>query len=242
MSLEFGFTPLNEHKPWVKLLLYGPAGSGKTRFTADAPEPYWFDFENSTETLRYYPEFRDTPVKKGRAVLDIQNDVRRMAKDGKDRTVVIDSMTSCHSGYLREHVLKTRPKNPYESDWRDHQYVTQVFTDLFGFLADAPINVVLIGHQRTKRSEQGTILGIWPDITPKLQDVVTRLVNVVAYYEEKPGQDKRLMYLKRTPIIEAKNRLSIVKSPVENPTWKELFTDLTEIPFDEYTEPEAEQE
>ncbi|RPH69419.1 hypothetical protein EHM76_07145, partial [bacterium] len=137
-----------------------------------------------------------------------------------------------------------RPNDPYTIYEGDYKYATQVFTELFGFLADAPINVVLIGHERLLHGDDENpdkVTGIVPDITPRLQQAVTRLVNVVGYLDERPStmrESKRFLHVKRTATIEAKNRLNIQQSPIENPTWKELFTDITEIPVEMYEEPE----
>ena len=87
----------------------------------------------------------------------------------------------------------------YEADYK---YATQVFTDLFGFLQDQPINVVIVGHERIFRdADSGNVTGIVPDITPRLQQAVTRLVNVVGYLEVEPSQHKgatKRLYMNRT--------------------------------------------
>ena len=87
--------------------------------------------------------------------------------------------------------------------------------------------MVIIGHERIFRdAESGRITGIVPDITPRLQQAVTRLVNIVGYMEAEPSQIKgvtRKLYVNRTKVIEAKNRLNIQEVFIENPEWKEIF-------------------
>lgn len=230
-----GFTPVNELPRYVKMLLYGQAGAGKTRFCADAPNPYWFDYERSTETLRHWPEFANIPVKTPKTVEELTDAIKACIKDPDVETVVIDSMTTVHDYYLRKRVEERASKggkDPYELYDSDYKYATQVFTKLFGFLQEAPINVVLIGHERkehtvTERGQPAMLTGIFPDITPRLQQAVTRLVNVVAYMEAEPSSQKgltRKLYLNRTKIIEAKNRLNRQEIYLANPTWNELFS------------------
>jgi phage nucleotide-binding protein len=219
--------------PWVKALIYGSAGSGKTRFAADALNPFWFDFESSTETLRHYPEFRNIPVKKPVNVEELRKDVEKAIVDPAIDTVVIDSITTSLDYYLRQRMDRiahsSKPRDKYELYEADYKYATQVFTDLFGFLQDAPINVVIIGHERVIRdTESGNITGIYPDITPRLQQAVTRLVNVVGYMEIRFSNQKgtsRRLYVNRTNTIEAKNRLNIQETYIEEPNWKVLFND-----------------
>lgn len=220
--------PIEDQPRYIKALIYGQAGSGKTRFCADAPNPFWFDFESSTETLRHWPEYKHIQSKKPKDVDELRRDILATIKDGTVETIVIDSITTSLDYYLRQHmdkVAKTRDK--YLIHEADYKYATQVFTDLFGFLQAAPINVVIIGHERISRTlESGTVNGIYPDITPRLQQAVTRLVNLVGYLQAEPSQVKgmtRRLYVNRTRIIEAKNRLNIQDIYIEQPTWKGVF-------------------
>jgi phage nucleotide-binding protein len=227
-----GFVPVNETSSYIKMLLYGTPGAGKTRFCADAPNPIWFDYESSTETLKHTPGYEHIPVKKTRNIEQLLADVQAAVKAPDVDTVVIDTITSCHDYYLRKHVAKAvkdsggRRSDPNVLYEGDYKYVTQVFTNIFGELQDANINVVLIGHQNFARdNESGQITSIWPDITPRLRGAVTRLVNVVGYLEMTSnlrGAERKL-YLNQTPIIEAKNRLNIQQQSLQNPTWKDLY-------------------
>ena len=222
------FTTIQNKPRWVKALIYGQAGSGKTRFAADAPNPFWFDFEDSAETLYHWPDYKHIPVKKPFDVEEMRKDVVKAINDPEIDTIVIDSITTCLDFYLRQYMAKQK-RDSYVLYEADYKYATQVFTDLFGFLQDAPIHVVIIGHERVIRNvESGNIDGIFPDVTPRLQQAVTRLVNVVGYMQAEPSQLKgttRRLYVNRTKTIEAKNRLNIQQTYVENPIWKELFND-----------------
>ena len=230
-----GFKPVGETPSYVKMLLYGQAGAGKTRFCADAPKPAWWDYESSTETLRNSPGYLDIPVKKTREVKELISDIKDAISSVDVETIVIDSITTCHDYFLRKHVtaLVNDPKKVNRTDKytlfeADYKYATQVFTDLFGVLQDAPINVVMIGHERLVRDpDTGLVTEIFPDITPRLQQAVTRLVNVVAYMEAKPSSKgtERKLYLNRTSKIEAKNRLNIQETFLVNPSWKDIFND-----------------
>jgi phage nucleotide-binding protein len=220
--------PVKDVPVYVKALIYGQAGSGKTRFCADAPKPCWFDFESSTETLRHWPEYEDTPVKTPKDIEELRRDVKTAVSDPEVETIVIDSITTSLDYYLRRRMDSVADKrDKYTLYEADYKYATQVFTDLFGFLQEQPINVVIIGHERVFRdTESGRIAGIVPDVTPRLQQAVTRLVNVVGYMEIEPSQQKgptRRLYLNRTKVIEAKNRLNIQETYVTNPEWKAIF-------------------
>src|SRR5262245_5601479 len=161
---------------FVKALIYGQAGSGKTRFCADAPKPFWFDFESSTETLYHWPEYQHIPVKKPKDIHELKRDVERAIDDPDIETIVIDSITTSLDYYLRQRMRSVASKrDQYELYEADYKYATQVFTDLFGFLQDAPINVLITGHERIFRdNDSGRVTDIVPDVTPRLQQTLTR--------------------------------------------------------------------
>ena len=221
-----GFNAVRDSQQYVKMLLYGQAGAGKTRFCADADRPHWFDTELSTETLRHWPEYSDIPVKIPTTVDELLRDVQQMVKEDSVGTIVLDSVTTMLDKFIRNYAKNQGRKDRYQIYEADYKYATAVFTTLFGELQEAPINVVIIGHERVARDDAGTVTGIWPDVTPRLQQAVVRLVNVVAYMSIEPSGlkgAKRKLYLNRTPIIEAKNRLNIQEVFIENPSWKEIF-------------------
>jgi phage nucleotide-binding protein len=223
------FTTVRTRQRFIKALIYGHGGAGKTKFTADAPNPFWLDYESSTETLYHYPEYLDIPVETPSDIDDLKRWVNKIVKDPRFETVVLDTVTTALDYYMRQEADKRANKRDrFVFFEQDYKYATQVFTELFGFLQNAPINVVIIGHERVARNkESGTIEGIFPDITPRLQQAVTRLVNVVGYLQATTGNNgtRRRLYLNQTSIIEAKNRLNIQTQYVENPTWKEIFND-----------------
>jgi phage nucleotide-binding protein len=225
------FNLVKDKPHYIKALIYGQAGAGKTRFAADADRPFWFDYESSTETLRHWgSEYSSIPVKKPSGIMELFGDIKRAVADPEIGTIVIDSITSALDYYMRSEADKRASKRDKYAFWEaDYKYATQVFSDLFGILQEAPINVVIIGHERISLdSETNKVNGIYPDITPRLQQNVTRLVNVVGYLQAVPSTSKgttRRLYLNRTNIIEAKNRLNISESFIENPEWKLIFND-----------------
>ena len=147
-----GFNFVKDKERYIKALIYGQAGAGKTRFCADSPNPIWFDFESSTETLYHIPEYQSIPVKKPRDVEELRRDVKAAVSDPEVQTIVVDSITTSLDYYLRRRMDSVAAKRDkytlYDSDYK---YATQVFTDLFGYLQECPINVVIIGHERIFR-------------------------------------------------------------------------------------------
>ena len=210
---------------YIKLLLYGPKGAGKTKLCADAPDPEWWDFEGSTETLKHWPEYRNIPVKKPDNVMECFKYLKQALAVGR-KTVVLDTVTSALMKYMRAEAEERADKRDeftfYEADYK---YATQVFSKLFGALQDAPINVVIIGHRRQEKNKDGNITDIFPGVTPAIQEAMTMLVNEVFYLEDEPGLKgrQRKLYVNRTKIIEAKNRQNIQEDFLVNPEWKTIY-------------------
>lgn len=214
---------------YVKALIYGPPGAGKTEFAAEAPKPKYYDWEGSTTTLAHKPEFRDIPVVHFPDPLELFNSIRQDVRNPDVETVVIDSFTTAVDTYLIDQMENAKRKDEFTRFDSDYGPVTNLFTKLFTRLRSAKINVVLIGHERFDRSNdrEQTITKVYPYVTPALRSSVTRLVDFVGYLEIRPGTSnrpaERRLYCNPTGLIEAKNRFAITQQYYTNPSWKEIF-------------------
>lgn len=214
---------------YVKALIYGQAGAGKTRFCADAPKPWWYDFEDSTETLLHWPEYEHIAKERTTRHPEVTRMFRQILQAERDpeiETVVIDTMTSALASFVEDYVAKQTRKDEYMRYDSDYGYATNVFSRILTQLQRVKLNVVIIGHERFSFSNdrEHEVEKIFPDVTPRLRQAVTRLVNVVGYMEAPPGKSaKRKLYLNPTLKIEAKNRLNFQDTFIENPTWESVF-------------------
>jgi len=237
--------PISDVEAYIKWLLYGSKGAGKTYLAGRAPKPLFFDFERSTETLRYSEETKNVPVLQAgidfNSAQDIIDTVKAAIKSNYE-TLVFDTATRMQIFQMQEYMLaieaadvkKNGDKStrthylPYQGDFR---YSTELLDELFMILQQAPIHVVFTAHARnvykTKSDQTLELTGIIPDLTPALSGRLSGLVNVVGYMESSPdvqGRQKRKLYVNPGMIIEAKNRLGIQELSLDNPT----FATLTE--------------
>lgn len=228
---------VDETPGYVKLLLYGPPGVGKTTFVSDAPNPLWLDFERSTETLRYLPG-------KGKIKKIIPRDANHLRQIIKElpssdfETVVFDSISQFQDFQLDEHMrtkFKGKPNDEgrYLPRFQDFRISTELLKELFRILQAMPIHVVLIAHDRlhTESRDDGTTksVAIRPDMTPRVNDAITRLINICAYLDKELTVKRevlRKLYVNSSGLILAKNRLNIQEIYLENPTWKTLIKDM----------------
>lgn len=221
---------------YIKALIYGIHGGGKTRFTADAPKPQWYDFENSTQTLRHWSEYEH--LAKSAIMypepLQLFNHIRQCVRDPEIETIVIDSISSGSDAYFIDHMEKEKAAHPKRDEFvrfdSDYGPGTNVWVKILTRLQTAKINVVIIGHQREDRSNDrdGTVTSIYPDLTPAIRRAALRLVDFVGYMEiSKPASRtssvERRMYVNPTHLIAAKNRFNIQETFIDNPTWDGVF-------------------
>lgn len=225
---------------FVKLLLYGPPGVGKTRFCVDAPDPIWIDFERSTETLRWIGR-GDIKAIRPKSRVEFLELVRSIGKTGY-RTLIIDSVSQQQDVFLAQEMLQIEKdskgrRSRYLPLYQEFRISTEEMKEAFRILQNLPINVVVIAHDRQyyKTDDDGNqrVIAIRPDMTPRVNDAISRLINVIAYYDVErslKGEVNRKLYVNTTGIILAKNRLNIQEPFLINPNWKDLVKEENAAP------------
>jgi phage nucleotide-binding protein len=226
---------VDETPSLVKMLLYGPPGVGKTQFCADAPNPIWIDFERSTETLRWIGrgDIKTVKPENRKEFLEL---IRTIYKTEYE-TLVIDSVSQQQDIFLADEMKeieeKTKGKRSrYLPLYQEFRISTEEMKEGFRILQNIPINVVIIAHDRymyKTDSDSGDqrLVRIIPDMTPRVNDAISRLINVIAYMDRevnnlKGGEVTRKLYVNSTGLIVAKNRLNIQQTFLANPSWKDL--------------------
>lgn len=222
--------PADELPYYVKLLLYGPPGAGKTYFAANAPNPTFVDVERSTETLRRVPDFRRIPVFTPKSFEEIDGYCREVVQKKKFDTIVIDTIGRAQSKQIREYLKAEtqdgKKRSKYLALWGDYRVSTNMLDEFFVFLQDAPINLIFVAHaDQDVDPETKNVKSIYPDLTPQLRAALTGLVNVVAYLDTSAGlgQIERRLTVNPYNKIIAKNRLNIQESVIKNPDFKSIF-------------------
>jgi len=226
---------LDEVSVYLKLLIYGPQGIGKTFWTAEnCPKPaVWMDFERSSDTIlsnrdRFKTEdfkiIQVTPDKDPKEVEDFCKNIHKT----EFKTIIFDTMTTSQVFQL-DHWMNNGSKNkghsPTQPDYRES---TTVFQRMFLRLQHAPINVVLIAHEREMWIGEGPsrrISSVIPSVTPALHDAVTQLVSGVFRLSKKNGKYQMLTETKGLYI--AKNRYGIADVEVIDPTWNTFLKGMT---------------
>ncbi len=223
---------VSDTEPFIKMLLYGPPGVGKTTFCAGAPKPLFIDFERSTETLRFTSGAESTAKIVPRDVAHLRQIMKELP-ESEYETVIIDTLSQFQDSQLQEFMVKKFSKTDDKRLlplFQDFRISTELIKEICRDLQEMDINVVIIAHDRhlTEKTDAGTerVWAIRPEMTPRVGDSIRRLVNIVAYMQKsrdiKTKTVSRHLYVNESGKILAKNRLNIQDEYLVNPSWKTL--------------------
>ena len=233
MGLLDSAKPVEETDEWIKLLLVGPPGGGKTRFAGGAPEPIWFDFERSSETLRHVPSLSEIPVIRPEEEWGEEGwpklvQAVRELPDSKYNTVVFDTVRGLQDYQLRHHMMGMERKDKrsrYVPTWPDYRISTGILEELLKELQRMPVNVVYISHEVTKKDDLEGSIETRNNLTPMAAEVLNRLVSVIGYLDvnsDLRGNITRKLLIGPGQRAVAKNRLDL-ENVIEDPTWDKVF-------------------
>lgn len=224
---------ISEIPYYVKLLLYGPGGVGKTRFVGEgAPNPVFMDVERSGETFRRIPELSKMPIFIPKNFEEMFKFSQEVVSKKAYETIVVDTIGRAQTNQVRDYLIEetSKPKvtrSKYLPLWGDYRVSTNMLDEFFMFLQEAPIHVIFIAHDRVYIDpDSGQVTRITPDLTPSLSKALTELINVVAYMDASTdirGQIERKLIVNPINKIEAKNRLNIQENMIKNPNFSEIF-------------------
>jgi hypothetical protein len=201
-----------------RFFLYGEPGVGKTTLVGDAPKPL---------ILACPPDevisIRDSQAQ----VLTIENwedalSAVSVAVEGRGKiepfdTVILDTLTHLRS-YATEAALEAARGKLSQAVWTDSN---RKLTGLVNELLKCPKPVVIIGHHRYEKNEDGSIRRVLPDFGEGFLRVFLARMNAAFYY--RISGSKRELLLTAAPGIDVKNRYGLPDKLV-NPTYQELLS------------------
>ena len=148
------------------------------------------------------------------------------------KTLIIDSVSQQQDVFLAQEMLEIEKKTKrsrYLPLYQEYRISTEEMKESFRILQELPLNVVIIAHDRAiyKNEDTGELkpIKIIPDMTPRVNDAISRLINVIAYLNVErslKGEINRKLYVNSTGLITAKNRLNIHEEYLLNASWKDL--------------------
>lgn len=181
------FAPASKTEKKIKLLLWGDAGSGKTRLSLQFPKPVVIDMERGTD---FYGEEFDFDVRHMTDANDVAAAVEWLQNNEHDyETLVIDPITIYWEAlqtkwsniFLKRHPNSKGHKDEfYEFQVKDWIIIKQEFKELCRRLIDLDMHVIVTARQKTKYAESGFMQAIGETFDgekslPYLFDTIVRM-------------------------------------------------------------------
>lgn len=231
-KVEKELIPFEDATPYVRIMVYGRNGSGKTRFGASGPDVVLLDInEEGTKSVRKI-RGKAFQAKRWEHVLWFY----WFLKYGRHRfrTVVIDNLTTMQVVCIR-HILKekedrdphTDPKMMTTPLWNK---LKETMGPVIMDLRNLPMNVVFIAQERVDRNAEGDASERLPDMSPGVRGIATGAVDIIGRMAQKQVRaiDKRtrretvawktLMYVGPHDEFLTKDRTFQLGQVVVNPT------------------------
>lgn len=210
-----------ESEPYVRALVYGDPGTGKTVFAAKFPKPFIIDVENGTSSLRNHDELSGVKVHnlgKFDEMQEIFNDFR--SGGGMEfETVVIDSLSALQQKHLAEVIERDKSRDSKVPTLLDYKANTAVMQRLLIAFRDLPKNLVITAHSTFDKDDNDGRMYIRPDVTPRLSQTVVGLLDVIGWMHTGEGEKEGKQYLQIRPSrkVVAKTRIGGLEPIIEAP-------------------------
>lgn len=187
-SVKKRIVSVKDAEPFVKVLLYGKNGKGKTRTGANAPDVIILDCnEKGTKSIRKYP---GVEVFHARGWEDIVWFYWYLRSGNHDRqTVMIDTITGmqgiCMKQVLKESEDRDPAKDPKMASQRDYGKVNTLMREQLLNFRNLPMHVVFIAQERSFENDETGETEKVPDLSPGSRSMATACVDFIGHIRAK---------------------------------------------------------
>jgi phage nucleotide-binding protein len=217
---------IEETPKFLKMIIYGESGVGKTVFASTAPNCLFIDAEAGTMSIRD-AGVDVASVTKFHELLDIFEYLKHEKHNYK--SVVIDSLTEMMRKSMDEVMVVSAAKNPSQDieipaqrDWGKNIEQTRKMIRAF---RDLPMNVIFTCLTRETTDETTGVVTIRPALSGKLSIEAPGYIDVLGYlYTQSEKEDKivrRLLVQPRGKYV-AKDRTGKLGIVIDNPTYGKI--------------------
>jgi len=212
---------------FIKAIIYGNPGVGKTTFACGAPDPFLIDIDRGNKSLNTMG-LGHVQV----ALPDTLSEVEGIFWEAKSapgykQTYIIDTITELQRYHLDEIAqaeVMARKRDRFVNSQQDYNESTNLIRKIGLMFRELPANIIFIAHSIEDKDESTGAYITRPALTPKLSGTLEGMVDLVGYMEigvsgfganETYSRTLRAMPTRR---ISAKNRLGL-PTLIENPSW-----------------------
>jgi len=192
--------PVNEAEPFLKALVYGRNGAGKTRVAATAPKPLLLvDVnEKGTKSIRTYKGVDVMPVRKWEEFIWTYWYLR--SGNHKYKSVVIDNWTNLQNLCIRDVIIKEAEdrdpnRDPKTMSQRDWGKMAEFLKPEILNYRNLPMHVIYVAQMRNGKDRNDEAADdYWvPDMSPGPRAQLLAAGDIIGYVYQKEvrGVDKR---------------------------------------------------
>lgn len=234
MAYDFSPTYTDGTKnKFIRCLLIGPSGAGKTRLAGAFPNPFVINCDKGLATLRqkHIPYYTIEPYTKAHTIV---LEIMKACKLGtapfdslKVETLVIDSLTSL-SDLMELELVKFPREASGEAnkevmslpDFRVHR---RRVLNLVRYAQDLPVNVVFTANLKTDKDEiTGSLIQVPSVAGAQLPTEMPALFDEVYYMERDSKEQEYCLYTKSFRWFkEGKTRYELPEK-IKDPSWEIL--------------------
>lgn len=193
---------------FIKALIFGRPGSGKTTFASTAPSPIFLSAEAGLLSIAH---------KKPHAIIistlkDLQDAYHYLNTEKHGyKTVVIDSITEINE-IVKAEIEQKNNRGISKNDWGE---VLSKLKKIIRDFRDLPMHCIFLAQESIEKDDD-TIVRIYPSLNGKAATEILAACDVVGYLEIDRTLSERYMVVKEHSVLATKNRLSALKS--DNPS------------------------
>lgn len=234
--MAYNFNPSYTDDPakgFIRGLLVGPSGAGKTHLCGTFPSPYIVDCDKGLATLRdkHLPFFTiEAYTKAYHVVLEIMKAVKMQAAPFdslKVETLVVDSLTSLSDlmelelvKYPREASAEANKEVMSLPDFRVHR---RRILNLVRYAQDLPVHVLFTANLKTDKDEiTGSLIQVPSVAGAQLPTEMTALFDEVYYMEYDSKEQEYNLYTKGFRWFKQGKTRFALPEKISDPSWEVL--------------------
>ena len=259
-ALVGSINPMSEESPYLRALIYGDEGTGKTTFVSGFGDNILFvDSADGWVTLLDHPNILNKKIERAPFLGLSQLDALATAiEEGVEQlkwveTIILDELSSMAVAdldvVLKARAAKDSDKDPNVPTQPDYLHNTERVRRTMNKIMSLPVHVIMTAHVREDKDERTGRVYTRPAFTPKTRKTLTQRCHIVGrltsdMQTSEDGEDTTYVWrlqVRPTTGIVAKTRIKDLPMIVENPDlnvmlsgWKNRLLPDSALDNDEY--------
>ena len=233
--------PLEATSKYMKLLVFGEPGCGKTTLGGGAPKLLIVDAEKGAVPLAGTAASENVMKMKSIKQLELLIQYLKAGYKQFDKyeSILLDTLSEIHKRGLSE-IAEREFKDPAQfnrsnrflNEGADHQENNERIRRIISDLRDLDRHIIVTCHVKRLMNKDQGVDKLMPDFSEKLVNTCNAVFDVVGYmsYEvQMDGTDLRKLVVKSSGSHAVKTRINTFPPAITNPTWPKLYAKYQEF-------------